>query len=287
MGYNISSEILSECVFYIESPQKCRARRSAMRRNDYTDIGGVGQAFLTTHWSLIHNIGSTDADQDRALIGLLLDKYWKPVYCYLRRKGYLNEQAKDLTQGFFHEAVLGRGLFEKADQSKGRFRSFLLIALNRYLINVHQAETAQKRIPRNKLVPLEMAAIPEMPQIVTKLTPEESFNYAWVSGLLEEVLEQVENQCHEGGKSAHWHAFHDRILQPITDKTDPPSMSEICRRYGIKDEAMASNMIITVKRRFQAALRKRLRDSVVSDGHMDDELAELRKFFPNIAQDTK
>lgn len=256
-----------------------------MGKGDYTDMGGVGQAFLTTHWSLIEDVGSDRDKQDRALVGLLLDKYWKPVYCYLRRKGYTDNRAKDLTQGFFHEAVLGRGLFEKADQSKGRFRSFLLIALNRYLINAHKAETAQKRIPKSKLVPLDMAAPAELPQVITKLTPEESFNYAWLSNMLEEILENVENQCHEDGKTAHWHVFNDRVLLPITDRADPPSMSEICRKYGIETEAKASNMIITVKRRFQAALKKRLRDSVVSDGDVDDEFMELKKFFPNIAQD--
>ena len=83
----------------------------------WTSIGGVGEAFLTTHWSLIEKAQSSE-EGSRELIGLLLKKYWKPVYCYLRRKGYDNEQAKDLTQGFFHEVVLGRGLIKKADQSK-------------------------------------------------------------------------------------------------------------------------------------------------------------------------
>ena len=98
-----------------------------MREKDQTDMGGERETFLTTHWSLIEDVQSGD-DKDRALIGLLLDKYWKPVYCYLRRKGYNNEQAKDLTQGFFHEVVLSRELVRRADQSKGRFRSFLLHA---------------------------------------------------------------------------------------------------------------------------------------------------------------
>jgi RNA polymerase sigma-70 factor (ECF subfamily) len=106
-----------------------------MRANDYTDMGETGEAFLTTHWSLIEDIKSEE-DKNRVLVGLLLNKYWKPVYCYLRRKGYDNEQAKDLTQEFFYEAVFGRGLIQKADVSKGRFRSFILIALNRFLINI-------------------------------------------------------------------------------------------------------------------------------------------------------
>ena len=89
-----------------------------MGRRDPTDMGGLRETFLTTHWSLIEGIQS-GGDRDRALIGLLLDRYWKPVYCYLRRKGCDNEQAKDLTQGFFHEVVLNRHLVDRADPSAG------------------------------------------------------------------------------------------------------------------------------------------------------------------------
>ena len=63
-----------------------------MSRDDYTDMGGTGEAFLTTHWSLIEDVQRHE-DRDPALIGVLLDRYWKAVYCYLRRKGYDNEQA--------------------------------------------------------------------------------------------------------------------------------------------------------------------------------------------------
>ncbi|MHC4438444.1 MAG: RNA polymerase sigma factor, partial [Planctomycetota bacterium] len=119
-----------------------------MQRRDYTDMGGTGGAFLTTHWSLIDDV-KQQPDHDRALIGFLLQRYWKPVYCYLRHKGYRNEEAKDLTQGFFHEIVLNLNLFGRADQSKGRFQSFLLVALNQYLMNEKRRETAQKNIPKH------------------------------------------------------------------------------------------------------------------------------------------
>ena len=257
-----------------------------MKRDDMTDMGGTGQAFLTTHWSIIENVGTSDDDKNQALIGLLLSKYWKPVYCYLRRKGHDNEQAKDLTQGFFHEVVLGRSLIQKADQSKGRFRSFLLIALNRYLITAKTGQAAQKRIPKSKLVPLDITDLHELRQASSELTPEDSFNYAWVSSLLEQVLQQVEAKSHEDGKTVHWHIFYDRILEPIMEKTEPPSMTEICRRYGIDTETKASNMMVTIKRRFQTALRSHLRSLVVSEDQVDEELAEIMRFLPKMAQDS-
>ena len=257
-----------------------------MSRDDYTDIGGTGEAFLTTHWSLVEGIASPeDGDRSPALVGLLLQRYWKPVYCYLRRKGYRNEEAKDLTQGFFHEVVLERHAVEKADPARGRFRSFLLMALNRYVANVHKRDGRQRRTPKGKLVPLEVAEPPELSQLVAQSDPEDCFNYAWVSALLERVLEDVESSCHRDGKTVHWHLFHDRVLQPITDRTDPVGLKEICAKYGIEDETRASNMIVTVKRRFQALLREHLRKSVTSDELLGDELDEIKRFFPKIAQE--
>ena len=221
------------------------------------------------------------------MIGLLLKRYWKPVYCYLRRQGHGNEQAKDHTQGFLHEVVLRRGLIGKADRSKGRFRSFLLMALKRYMIDVKHKQAARKRIPQDKLVPFDQVDSVELPQTIVESTPEDSFNYAWVSALLEQVLEKVETACNEDGKDVHWKVFGDRVLQPIMDGTEPPSLKEICDKYEIEDDAKASNMMVTVKRRFQAVLMAHLRDSVVSDEQVNGELEELRRFFPRMAQGSR
>ena len=257
-----------------------------MRTDDLTDMGGMQRKFLTTHWSLIQTVGQDeDQDKDHALIDLLIRRYWKPVYCYLRRQGYGNEQAKDLTQGFFYDVVLGRQLIQKADPIKGRFRSFLLMALKRYLLTVRHKEAAQKRIPQSKLASLETIEEDELLQVCIQLRPEDSFNYSWISALLERVLEQVKAECYRDSKTVQWHVFQERILNPIMGRTPPLSMDEICHKYGIKDPAKASNMIVTVKRRFSTALRKHLRDSVTSDEEVADELQDMMRFLPIIAQD--
>lgn len=258
-----------------------------MRRDDYTDIGGTGEVFLTTHWSLIQGVDSSNKDKSRALIGLLMNRYWKPIYCYLRRKGCDNEQAKDLTQGFFHEVVLERHLIENADTAKGRFRSFLLMALDRYLVNIQQMETAQKRMPKGKLVPIDMVEPPELPGTLMSSTAEYAFCYAWVSDLLERVLQQVEARCYEDGKTIHWCIFRDRLLKPIIERSDPVSIKDLCARYGIEDSSKVSNMIVTVKRRFQTILKQHLRDTVISDDYVQAEVEEILRFFPKIAQELK
>ncbi len=252
-----------------------------MRREDKTDMGGTQEAFLTTHWSLVDGIGTCDnADKSRVLVGVLLKRYWKPVYCYLRHKGYDNEQAKDLTQGFFHEVVLGRDLIQKADPSKGRFRTFLLTALSRYLISAREYETARKRIPQHKLVSLDAIDPPEFPEPMARSTPEEAFNYSWASSLIEQVLQEVETTCRDQGQAVYWLVFQNRLLRPIMERTKPPLLGEICQEYGVEDGIKASSMILTVKRRFRATLKKYLRHSVTSDEEEIDEFHEIMQFLP-------
>jgi len=254
-----------------------------MGYQDLTEMGGPGQAFLTTHWTLIEAIKSGE-DKDRALIGLLLERYWKPVYCYLRRKGYDNEAAKDLTQGFLHEVVLNRGLVQKAEQSRGRFRSLLLVALNRYVINVQEAQTARTRIPRDKLVSLEVVEPPELARMMTSSNPDDFYHYVWLSALLDQVLSAVETSCQQDGLRTHWQLFHDRVVQPILQGSAPPSLADVGRKHGIQDEKKASNMVITVKRRFRSALKEYVRTTVASDKYVQEELTEIMKFLPQDAQ---
>jgi RNA polymerase sigma-70 factor (ECF subfamily) len=248
-------------------------------------MGGVGEVFLTTHWSLIEDMGGCNDDKNDALIELLLKKYWKPVYCYLRRRGYENEEAKDLTQGFFQEVVLGRKLIDRADRTKGRFRSFLLTALNRYVINIRHEQATKKYIPKAKLVGMDISDMSDLPEAVTVLTPEDSFTYAWVSALLEEVLRQVKAECERTNKVLHWQIFRDRALRPIMEGGDAPTLESVCEKNGISDTAKASNMIVTVKRHFQTLLRQHLRQSVMSDKEAEEELKEIRRFLPKMAQD--
>ncbi len=249
-----------------------------MVHRDGTDMGGARETFLTTHWSLIEGVKEHE-DKDRALIGLLLERYWKPVYCYLRRKGYGNEQAKDLTQGFFHEVVLSRCLVERADQSKGRFRSFLLHALNQYLVDEQRKGAAQRRIPEAKLVPLDDSRLPELPRGVSRLEPEQCFDYAWKADLLERALSELKQWYLGRGMDTHWHLFRDRLLRPSLEGREAPSLAQLCEQYGIEHEAKASNMLGTVKRQFQNLLTKHVRQTVLSGEAAEEELGEMFRFL--------
>lgn len=251
-----------------------------MNGHDPTTMGGSREAFATTDWTVIDQIRSgSDSPSSDVLINDLLKRYWKPVYCYLRRKGHDNERAKDLTQGFFHEVVLGRSLIEHADKSRGRFRSLLLTALQQYVAGVHRKESTQKRMPKSEFIALDDLEPDQMPEAPAHFSPEESFHYAWAAQLLDQLLEEVETKCRVEGKALHWQVFRDRVLQPIMENTLAPSLAELCQRHGIESTSQVSNMIVTVNRRFRAALKRHIRRSVAQDSDVDAEFRELMEVF--------
>jgi hypothetical protein len=246
---------------------------------DDTAIGGDNKAFHTTRWTQIRKAKTRNPDHQRLVVENLIKKYWKPVYCYLRRKGYENEPAKDLTQGFFLEIVIGRELIQQADQNKGRFRTFLLTALDRYTSSVFQRETAKKRTPTKPLVQIDTSGLSDILAGNNATQPEFIFHYTWAVQLLDEVIQKLQQELYNDGKLQHWNVFREKVLEPILDNKTPPTLKDICQKYDVQSERKASNMIITVKRRFHALLKRYLKRFVSSESDIDEEFAELKKIL--------
>lgn len=118
-----------------------------------------------------------------------------------------------------------------------------------------------------------------VPEPLHHTTPSEAFDYAWASALLDEVIADVARECGETGKSVHWDLFRERVLDPIMNGTDAPSLSSLCESHNVCTPDKASNMVITVKRRFQAILKRHVRQLVESDADVHGEITYLMTVF--------
>lgn len=250
-----------------------------MGHRERTSMGGSNEVFHTTHWTQVLSARTLTPDRRREALETVITRYWKPVYYYLRRRGHDNETAKDLTQSFFHEVVLRRDLIQQADRSKGRLRSLLLSALDRYVRNAHRDAHAQKRMPDGPLLSLDTDSCPEIPDSAHSVSADAAFHYAWATELLDRVFSEVERDCRKDGLDLHWEIFDARVLQPILENSAPPSLTELCAKHGIEGETKASNMLITAKRRVQRALRICVADSVGPDVDVDEEISDLLRIF--------
>jgi hypothetical protein len=108
--------------------------------------------------------------------------------------------------------------------------------------------------------------------------PEAEFNRVWADELLQEVLEELQTECHNHEKQVHWEVFRAWLIEPNLD-SGKTAMSEICTKHGISSRDKAYNMIANIKGRFRAILRRRLRTMVESDGEVEIEIREFINFF--------
>ncbi len=240
--------------------------------------------FNTTCWTLVHQAGN-DSTASRQALEKILAQYWRPVYHFLVCKGYQSEDAKDLAQSFFEEILIGKKLSEQADSNKGRFRTFLLTALTRFVSNQERAARTLKRKPQAGLCSLSEFDTYEISDDLKHRTADDSFHKAWIEQILSQVLCELQSVMEKSHKEIYWQVFFDRVVQPIISNKEAPALIELSEKYHIQPEAKISNMIVTVKRRFKSLMIKELSKLVAGDADLEQEIFELWKILKKNLQD--
>ena len=151
---------------------------------------------------MVISAGEDDSPGAQNAPAQLCQTYWYPLYAYVRGRGHSREDAQDFTQEFFSR-LLAHDWVGKADRSKGRFRSFLLTAMKRFLADEWDKARAQKRGGGVPLLPLpfDTAETRLSREPADQVTPEESFERRWVMTLLEEVLKRLRSEYEEEGNA--------------------------------------------------------------------------------------
>lgn len=245
-----------------------------MVRDGDTTMGGNGSTFLSTHWSWIEAIRSPEGDTRDTALTSLIELYWKPIYCWLRRYGYSDADAKDLTQQFFLSGLQEKK-FEKADPTRGRFRTFLLTCLKNFIANYERDKKAKGRQPSKPPLPIDKLNTDDIAiELVDEGTPEESFKRAWAQQLLLRVLQLFEEECSKTGKERHYRIFSRRIIEPILEGTERPPMKQLAEKIGIT-EKQAFNYDVNARRAYQRLLRQEIRMYASSDDEVAQEIKDL------------
>jgi RNA polymerase sigma-70 factor (ECF subfamily) len=230
-----------------------------------------GSAFLSTQWSLV-----LAAPDDPSILDILLRRYLGPIYAYIRRAGQPRDRAADLTQEFVTQVLLERGLLDRADPARGRFRTFLKAALSNFLIDQHRRATARTRGPAAPILtglPLDEFEPNDGDD------PGAAFDRQWAATVLSSTLTRLEEDCKGCGQGTHWAAFSATVLEPALRHTAPPSMDALARRLSVADSAQVSSMVQTVRRKFRRTLIQVVEQTLADPTHAPDELANLRQFL--------
>lgn len=230
-------------------------------------------AFPPTRVSILERLRSDAVEVRQDAFNAITRAYWRPAYKYVRLTWQLpREDAEDAIQGFFslaHE----KGWLERFDPSVARFRTFLRICVDRFVMNERKAARAQKRGGGVATLSLDFAgAEGELAQHdpADPVDQEELFRREFVRTLFAEAVEAVREECRRAGKEVPFQLFERYDLGP-EEKT---TYADLAREFGIP-VTHVTNHLSLVRRVFRTVVLERLREVSGSDAEYRIEAREL------------
>ncbi len=239
-----------------------------------TDDRGFDR-FPTTLWTMVARAG-TPTEEGRRALASVIERYLPALRAHLRLVQRLNaDEAEDVLQSFVAEKFLEKELAAKADRNSGRFRSLLLVSLNRFLISRKRHEHAQRRDSR-LTVPLADGPWLSGPA----QEPETMVQIAWARAVIDQALIRMLEDCIARGRQDVLGVFEARVLAATLGGPRTPYV-ELAQRYKLSSPSKAENVLITGKRLFARALREVIAEYEPNEARVDQEISELRNILSN------
>lgn len=218
--------------------------------------------------------GSDSQEAQNALIELC-QAYWYPLYTYIRRQGRSSHDAEDLTQEFFAK-LIEKNFLVGVQQEKGRFRSFLLVALKRFLANQWNYAHAQKRGGRQTIISIDQNSAESryILEPAHNITAELIFEQRWATTLLDQVLARL---AAEYGATGRGSLFQDLRGSLLKEKSSLP-YSELATQMQMT-EAAVKMAVQRMRIRYRELLREEIAKTVASPDEIEDEIRHLFATF--------
>src|SRR5256884_335982 len=232
-----------------------------------------GAAFQSTHWTLVLRARQSDpAQTGREALSDFCEAYWPPLYTFLRLRGHASPEAQDLVQGFFAH-LLEQNTLSRADQEKGKLRTFLLGSLQNFLFNEYDRARALKRGGGHQIVSID-DHLPEAEASMMDtmhLGDSAAYDLVWASNIVKRAWQQLQNAFETEGK-AEWL----EVLRPFVaggGKT-PLNQEEAATKLGVPIATLRT-WLSRLRQRYREALRTEVANTVSDPAEVDQELHYL------------
>lgn len=227
--------------------------------------------FATTQWTLVWKAASDDSHYARPALEEIMRRYWLPLYSSARRRGLSNQDAEDATQEFLSGIINGK-LLDSADPAKGRFRTYLLSAWKKFLIDQYRKQSTQRRGGQAITYAIDFQSGEQHWRALESREPDPDrvFMRSWASSLLDDVRDRLAAEYARRNRQSMFEA-----LQPwLTRSPSAADYAELGKRLN----SSASTVKVALHRlrtRYGSLLREVVSETVDDPSDIDREISEL------------
>ena len=214
--------------------------------------------------------GKPDSDESaRKALATFVEGYWPSLYTFVRRRGYSSVDAQDIVQDFFVH-LFEQNTLSRADQEKGRLRTFLLGSLQNFLLKQRERRQAIKRGGHQQLVSFDLY-LPEAEAAMhatANLSDVSSYDVSWASMIVIRAWKNVRERFAAEGKLA----WVDKLKPFVAGGTTAaPKQEEVAKRLGTSVENLRVSLS-RLRQHYRNALRAEVASTVSNPADIDDEL---------------
>ncbi len=234
-----------------------------------------GAWFVTTHWSVVLSAREKDSPHSAAALETLCRTYWFPLYAFVRRQGRTPEDAQDLTQEFFAR-LLEKDYLKSVAQEKGKFRTFLLVALKRFLANQWDREHMLKRGGFAPVVSIDqqIAESRLAAELSHHVQPDVLFDRQWAMTLLERTMALLQEEYVASGRAR----LFEYLQSCLVRGESALPYAEIAARLNLTEPAVKM-AVQRLRARYREILRAEIAHTVSSPEEVEEELRLLFSAF--------
>lgn len=233
------------------------------------------RAFTTTHWSVVLAAADRTSPAAPKALATLCSTYWYPLYAFVRRHGHSPNEAEDLTQAFFARVLDKDYLGNVVGPEIGKFRTFLLVCLKRFLANEWDRARALKRGGGRAHLPIGPADLGEAEgryalEPAHELTAEKLYDRRWGLTVLHGALARIESELRQAGKGK----LFDALRQYLVAETNAPTYVEVGKPLGMTEGAMKV-AVHRLRERYREVLREEIASTLQDPSKVEEEVRDL------------